>query len=74
MPKVDKRGRIIIPKDVRKSLHMFEGMRLEVTVNNNKIIVIPYNYTCKECGAKIPDGVFGDYCTECQKKYLIKVY
>ena len=78
MPKVDKNGKITIPKDIRDSFEMFPGMRVRVKTGYNGgyecINIIPYNYTCTECGAHIPDGTEYPRCEKCQKKYRHYVY
>ena len=74
MPKVDKRGKITIPKNIRKGLGIFAGMNVEIKNDGNKIVIIPYNYKCNECGADIPEGTQYFRCAECQKKYTIYVY
>ena len=38
---VGKRGTIVIPKHIRTLCHMDEGAELDVTVNNNVIMISP---------------------------------
>ena len=37
--KVDEFGRIVIPIDVRKQLEINEGETLEISIENNKIVL-----------------------------------
>jgi transcriptional pleiotropic regulator of transition state genes len=37
--KVDELGRIVIPIDVRKQLGIKEGETLEISIENNKIVL-----------------------------------
>lgn len=37
--KVDESGRIVIPIDVRKQLEINEGETLEISIENNKIVL-----------------------------------
>lgn len=37
--KVDELGRIVIPIDVRKQLGIKEGKTLEISIENNKIVL-----------------------------------
>ena len=39
MRKIDKTGRVIIPKDVRKTLDLKSNDDIEITVENNSIIL-----------------------------------
>ena len=74
MPRLDKRGKITIPSHVRKSLGLFPGIKAEVSYTNNKIIITPYNYQCKECGIEIPEGTLELHCKNCEKKYIHDIY
>ncbi len=74
MPKLDKRGKITIPSHLRKTLGIFPGMKFNVTYINGKIICIPYNYRCKDCGAEISEGTQSLWCNKCEKKYIKRVY
>lgn len=74
MPKLDKRGKITIPSDMRKTLQLFPGMKFNVKYNNGEIIFIPYNYKCKDCGGEIPEGTNGPWCKKCHKKYIRIIY
>ena len=74
MPKLDKRGKITIPKHIRDSLGISAGMKTEIKYENKKIIIIPYCYKCQDCGADIPEGTRSSWCARCQEKYTIYIY
>jgi stage V sporulation protein T len=42
--RIDDLGRVVIPKEIRRSMHIHEGDPLEIYVDskNNEIIFIPY--------------------------------
>ena len=79
--KIDKRGKILIPHSVRKSLGLFPGqkMRMDFHGRNNysdkeKITITPFEYKCRWCGAEIPEGKEYGSCEECCKKNTRKIY
>lgn len=47
---VDELGRIVIPKEIRKSFNIAEGMRLEISVRGKSIILTPKEESCVVCG------------------------
>lgn len=47
--RVDDIGRIVIPKEIRKTMKIKEGDALELFVDKNKIIFQKYNYIDWEC-------------------------
>ena len=49
--KIDELGRIVIPKEIRKSFDIKEGEPMEIfTDENNQIVLQKYNPGCQECG------------------------
>lgn len=40
--RVDELGRIVIPKEIRKSLRIKEGDPLEIFIDNNGLVLKPY--------------------------------
>lgn len=49
--KIDELGRIVIPKEIRKSFDIKEGEPLEIfTTDDNQIVLKKYNPGCQECG------------------------
>lgn len=46
--RVDDLGRIVIPKEIRRALHIKEGDPLEIYVNNNTVCLRNYKYRAVE--------------------------
>ena len=72
--KIDKRGKILIPAAIRKSLKLFDGQKFSIKYYDDKIVIKPYKYSCHWCGANIPDGDEYGSCEECSRKNTRKVY
>ena len=47
---VDELGRIVIPKELRKTFHIQEKDRLEIYVEDDMIILKKYEPACLFCG------------------------
>jgi transcriptional pleiotropic regulator of transition state genes len=47
---VDDLGRIVIPKELRKTMNINSGDSLEIYTEENKIIFQPYKPGCMFCG------------------------
>lgn len=41
--RIDELGRVVVPKEIRKSLHIKNGENLEIFVNNDEIILKKYS-------------------------------
>ena len=70
---VDELGRIVIPKEIRRSFGLETGTRLAISVDGNRIILEKSAGTCAICGAtedvKVVDGKgLCAYCIEKIKK------
>lgn len=74
MPRLNKRGQITIPEDIRSSLNAFPGMKFEAELRDGKIMLISYHYKCADCGAKIPEGTKSSLCEKCSEKRITHVY
>lgn len=49
--KVDELGRIVIPKDIRRSLNIADkDTAVEIRVEGNSIVLLPVGMTCLLCG------------------------
>lgn len=48
--RIDNLGRIVIPKELRKTLHIHDGELLELMINKDEIVLRKYS-TVKELGA-----------------------
>ena len=64
---VDKLGRIVIPKELRRTLNMESGDPVEIFVDNDSIVLRSYRPMCIFCGS---DEMIGEYkdkpvCARC---------
>lgn len=68
--KVDELGRIVIPKELRKSMSISEGDPLEIFTDNDTIILKKYEPFCTFCGSSDMLFTFGgkNVCASCAKK------
>ncbi len=48
--KIDSLGRLVIPKDIRKSLSLDTGSEVSFNIKDGLIIIAPLHMTCKICG------------------------
>lgn len=48
---VDPLGRIVIPKELRRTMVIDEGTPLEIFVNEDKIVLRKYEPACTFCGS-----------------------
>lgn len=48
--KTDELGRIVIPKEIRRSLSINECDPLEIFVDGDKVVLKPYKPGCTFCG------------------------
>lgn len=67
--KVDELGRIVIPKELRRTLNIEEGDPLEIFVDGKEVILRKYEPGCVFCGnAKYVVEFKGKkVCTNCIK-------
>jgi len=67
--KVDELGRIVIPKELRRTLGIEEDGSLEIFVNEDTIVLRKYQPGCVHCGSvdhvsKFHDALICDNCRE----------
>lgn len=48
--KIDELGRVVIPKELRRTMDIKEGDALEIYTEDNNIILRKYNPGCSCCG------------------------
>lgn len=48
--RIDELGRVVIPKELRRTLNIDEGNALEIFVEDESIILKKYNPGCVFCG------------------------
>lgn len=58
--RIDDLGRIVIPKEIRKSLKINEGDKLEILVNNDQIILKKHSSikNIKDISSKVTDSIY----------------
>ena len=73
--KVDRLGRIVIPKELRRKFGIEEADGLEIYVEEDKIILKKYEPSCIFC--QNSDDVFGfqgkNVCPNCAKALSLKL-
>lgn len=65
--KVDQLGRIVIPKGLRKKLHIQHNTPLEIFTKDDYIYLLRYEPSCYICGTEKGDLIFKDQsvCKKC---------
>lgn len=71
--RVDDLGRVVIPKEVRRTFKIREGDPLEIFVSENGIVFRPYHRNCTYCGSSIDENSESELCKECSD-YLKDYY
>ena len=66
--KLDKLGRIVIPKPYCKELNIITGSPLIITLEDGAVVVRPDKMTCRLCNVFIPDGSKIPLCDDCINK------
>ena len=72
MRKVDRLGRIVIPKELREKYGLFEGKDIEFLDNGVGIVVKSAELVCRICERKIPEDSVIPLCDKCIS--LVKRY
>lgn len=62
---VDEFGRIVLPIEFRRALHIEKNSGVILTVENEKIIIKPCVYICANCGAVIDSSKKYRLCDAC---------
>ncbi len=68
--KVDELGRIVVPKELRKTMDIREGDPMEIFTDGENIILKKYAPFCTFCSSSQSLVSFGGktICSECAKK------
>ncbi len=68
--RVDELGRIVIPKEMRKSLNIDQKDPIEISIEGSSIILQKYENRCVFCGAIKPSIQYNGklMCTKCLKE------
>ena len=65
MRKIDKLGRIVIPRALRKKYGLDEGVGIEFSDDGDGIIIRADEHFCRLCLTEIPDGAHLPLCESC---------
>mgnify|MGYP002513832604 CR=1 FL=1 len=49
--RIDDLGRVVIPKEIRRTMRIREGDPLEIYTDGNRIVLKKYENTCIFCGS-----------------------
>ena len=74
--KVNKDGKITIPKKIRDKYNLKSGIELMIKENNGSLIITP-TQTCLACGKALPRALYDKHaCEECSlpEGKFIKIY
>lgn len=63
---LDNLGRVVIPKELRKKLHMKEGDPVAITDHDSVIVIRKYRKGCIFCGSEEELIEYKDICV-CKK-------
>lgn len=75
--KVDELGRVVIPKEIRDNLEIFEKDPIEIFTDGYKVVMQKYNPSCCFCGGvnrleKYKERLVCNNCINEIKKLLSK--
>lgn len=72
---IDSLGRIVIPKELRRTLDISEGDALELFIEDNTIILRKYNPACIICGTakNIVTYKGRNFCPDCVREIAGKL-
>lgn len=66
---IDKMGRVVIPREIRRSLNLEHQDRLEVFIDGDSVIFRKSGARCLVCGSINQLTQDGKVCMRCLKKY-----
>ena len=68
--KIDELGRIVLPIEMRHTMHIEPRDSMEIFVDGNSIILRKYEHECVFCGSTKKVSVFKDRCVceNCRKE------
>lgn len=72
---IDSLGRIVIPKELRRTLDISEGDSLELFIEDNTIILRKYQPACIICGTakNIVTYKGRNFCPDCVREIASKL-
>jgi len=65
---VDELGRVVIPKEFRKALHMDTGCPVDITIENDSIRIKASTQHCVLCYNNIEENSSLPICKDCISK------
>ncbi len=66
---IDKMGRVVIPRELRRTLGLEFGDRLEVYIDGDSVVFRKNDKRCTLCGSTRSLTTDGKVCIPCLKKY-----
>jgi len=65
--KVDSLGRVVLPKEMRRTMSFSAGQEMEISIDGENIILRKYNKGCVLCGGEDGLAVFSGkpVCDKC---------
>ncbi|MBR5135178.1 MAG: AbrB/MazE/SpoVT family DNA-binding domain-containing protein [Clostridia bacterium] len=72
---IDALGRIVIPKELRRTLDISEGDSLELFIEDNTVILRKYQPACMICGSakSIVTYKGRNFCPDCVREIATKL-
>ncbi len=72
---IDGLGRVVIPKELRRTLDITEGDAFELFLDDNTIVMKKYNPACIICGSAKDVVTFRgrNFCPNCVKEMSSKL-
>ena len=72
--KIDKKGKVTIPKYLRDKYNLKHGIKLDVDYHDYKLVLEPLA-VCSNCGKALTDDLQSrGSCLECPPPKIIKIY
>ncbi len=65
---LDKLDRVVIPKDICKTLNLVPGSSVLFSVSNGSVMITPEECVCSTCGKRIERDSVIRICKECTIK------
>ena len=66
--KMDKLGRIVIPKELRIKCNLYEGVAVNFSEINGEILISPSYPFCRICKRQIEENALLPLCEDCVSK------
>lgn len=63
--KIDDLGRVVVPAALRKKINLEKGDWIDITVENNAIMLVPVEASCVVCGVRLTEARAIPLCDTC---------